>query len=115
MVWDAWEQRSGIKHGTLHPRHAAEVACINEVQLQLLRRKGNAGLLSQDQALFSIPRLWDGWSLITLHCTPSHLHLHLLSKNTCVFSFERPHCHDLADSATDVGRLYLGVGAGRVQ
>ena len=35
--------------------------------------------------------------------------------NTFIFSFERPHYHDFADSATGVGRIFLGVGAGRVR
>ena len=35
--------------------------------------------------------------------------------NTFIFSFERPHYHDFADSATGVGRLFLGVGAGRAR
>ena len=59
-----------------------------------------------------IPMLRDGQSLITWCCVPLHLHLHLLSKNACVFSLERPHHHNFADSATDLGRLFLlGVGA----
>jgi hypothetical protein len=51
VAWDMWEQRNHIKHNTLHPRRAAEVARI-KVQLQLLYRKGNAGLLPQDRLLF---------------------------------------------------------------
>jgi hypothetical protein len=39
-------------HNTLHPRRAAEVARI-AAQLQLLHRKGSAGLLSHDRLLFS--------------------------------------------------------------
>jgi hypothetical protein len=47
-----WEQRNDVKHNTLHPRCAAEVGHI-KVQLQLLCRKGTAGLLAQDRMLFS--------------------------------------------------------------
>jgi hypothetical protein len=47
-----WEQRNDIKHYTLHPRRAAEVAHI-KVQLQILYRKGKTGLFSQDRLLFS--------------------------------------------------------------
>ena len=46
-----WAQRNEIMHNTLHPRAAAEVALI-KVQLQLLYRKGRAGLLAQDRLLF---------------------------------------------------------------
>jgi hypothetical protein len=52
VAWDMWEQRNDIKHNTLHPRRAAEVARI-AAQLQLFYRKGSAGLLSHDRLLFS--------------------------------------------------------------
>jgi hypothetical protein len=54
VAWDMWEQRNDIKHNTLHPRRAAEVARI-AAQLQLLYRKGCAGLLPHDRLLFSKP------------------------------------------------------------
>jgi hypothetical protein len=47
-----WEQRSGIKHDTLHPRRAAEVTRV-KVQLQLLCRKGCEKFLTLDHLLFS--------------------------------------------------------------
>ena len=43
----------GTTSSTTHSIRAAEVVRINKVQLQLLYRKGNAGLLSQDRLLFS--------------------------------------------------------------
>jgi hypothetical protein len=54
VAWDMWEQHNAIKHNTLHPRRAAEVARI-AAQLQLLYRKGSAGLLPHDRLLFSKP------------------------------------------------------------
>jgi hypothetical protein len=52
VAWDVWEQRNDIKHDTLHPRKAAELARI-KVELQLLCRKGCKKLLSHDRLLFS--------------------------------------------------------------
>ena len=52
VAWDMWEQRNHIKHNTLHPRRAEEVARI-KAKLQMLYRKGSTGLLSQDRLLFS--------------------------------------------------------------
>jgi hypothetical protein len=51
VAWNMWEQRNDVKHNTLHPRQAAEVARIAAQQSQLLHRKGSAGLLSHDRPL----------------------------------------------------------------
>ena len=72
-----WEQRNDIKHNTLHPRRAAEVARI-KVQLQLLYRKGSAGLLPQDRLLFSKneAKLLRGSPIEMLQWTTSVLNAH---------------------------------------
>ena len=52
ISWNMWQHRNHIKHNTLHPRRAAEMAELDR-SLSEAYDRGNSKLLGQDQQLFA--------------------------------------------------------------